>query len=1091
MKKIFLLTVLIAAGTLCGANSEKLVAGGGVIPDNIKPGATLNPVERHTVPFLTDEVLDLPQDQWKIKIGDDPAFSAPDFDDSQWQTGKTGMALSTQGIKGKGPAWYRLRFTLPENFAGKDLLLSLGAISVFDHTFVNGEKMPVVGRFPKPLTGSSWLHRKYFVPAGKLKAGENVIAVRVMRGSGDGMYRGKQQIFTLKSDFSVRYNLKLRSSNAVYTLLSDAEHLNRFVPGQPLVISMHLTRFGGENAKGWVRAKLVDANGKILQTRQTATLVAPGKWSRENKMLFTAPKRGKYQMQLTFEVNGDVVWNQVLPLEVATKRTFTLPVDKTLAKEKFTIDISGKSAGHFGPRSFDGNKAVENFDFRTSNGGLTFSVVATPQLPMPLIYQANVRPVPENRPKATFFSVPKGNNYDGLYDAWIFGGVGVRDSGKVQSVNVKADWVQKTWQYQYENVNKFNFTISTINPAWQLETDGKVVRIFDNITHYGIGLPSYISGDFNGKPATVPAAKGITGQEMSANYIVAYFHGSKNWNEFDVPWLIVFQNKPLSVKVNDGALEATFAEEAGIIRAMPLFGVTLQSVRSTANWSKRFSGAGVARTWAKRLTMLPVGVKRRAMVDFKRDRVAYCDTFNYSPLNDQWHTQGGKWAPVSPLFTLAASSGNIKMALHTVSKDSTLATLHGPYMLVPNHKVIAGIDGMLKFVREERVVTPGNSPEYQAAQQKLAAWVEKNISHIEKSPWDRFIWRGKFNPGCPRAIMCELVLALPNLPPELQQKVRNAIDANMGQYTFHTGIAPEALLPKMLPKLRNQPVEVTINTALPGVTLETFRPQEHDYGIDSVCFANFHLHSLYYYARNFDKHDFIKANWERVQRIFNWTPYTHDWALGISYDTLSGIRVGNGLQETGVALGGMASYARMAHKLGKFADRDRAAYYAVMQITGLQGALSANGFIRDWRPTLATASTARMTFVCEYYLPMHFVEFNELGGMTAHCMNSPASVQNYTSYIHDTLPEVMRPYKEVWYKQSQQFFDPFNKMPFCRTVAGPIPLDMYLYMTRDYPIPFEQVIKERQMENLDWLRRLADYRAECDYYSKVEHKKLW
>jgi hypothetical protein len=85
----------------------------------------------------------------------------------------------------------------------------------------------------------------------------------------------------------------------------------------------------------------------------------------------------------------------------------------------------------------------------------------------------------------------------------------------------------------------------------------------------------------------------------------------------------------------------------------------------------------------------------------------------------------------------------------------------------------------------------------------------------------------------------------------------------------------------------------------------------------------------------------------------------------------------------------------------------------------------------------------------------------------------------------------MRPYKEVWYKQSQQFFNPFNKMPFCRTVAGPIPLDMYLYMTRDYPIPFEQVIKERQMENLDWLRRLADYRAECDHYSKVEHKKLW
>jgi sialate O-acetylesterase len=77
-----------------------------------------------------------------------------------------------------GVAWFRREFELPASAAGKPAQISLGPIDDIDTTFVNGV---AVG------SAAVWdQNRSYKVPAGVLKAGANVVAVRILDTSGPG-----------------------------------------------------------------------------------------------------------------------------------------------------------------------------------------------------------------------------------------------------------------------------------------------------------------------------------------------------------------------------------------------------------------------------------------------------------------------------------------------------------------------------------------------------------------------------------------------------------------------------------------------------------------------------------------------------------------------------------------------------------------------------------------------------------------------------------------------------------------------------------------------------------------------------------------
>ncbi|MBI1374627.1 MAG: sialate O-acetylesterase [Phycisphaera sp.] len=120
--------------------------------------------------------------------GTKASWQNTDADDASWKTMKLPNGWENAGLPNyDGIAWFRLAVTLPDGAAGKKAKLRLGPIDDIDTTYVNG----------RWVGGETvWNHpREYNVPAGVLKAGRNVIAVRVLdTGGGGGLFGGADQM---------------------------------------------------------------------------------------------------------------------------------------------------------------------------------------------------------------------------------------------------------------------------------------------------------------------------------------------------------------------------------------------------------------------------------------------------------------------------------------------------------------------------------------------------------------------------------------------------------------------------------------------------------------------------------------------------------------------------------------------------------------------------------------------------------------------------------------------------------------------------------------------------------------------------------
>jgi sialate O-acetylesterase len=91
--------------------------------------------------------------------------------------------FETAGLLIDGAVWFRKELDLPASWAGKDLVLNLPPIDDLDTTYFNGTKVGATGR---ETPNSYMVPRKYVVPGSLVRAGRNVIAVRVFDSAGEG-----------------------------------------------------------------------------------------------------------------------------------------------------------------------------------------------------------------------------------------------------------------------------------------------------------------------------------------------------------------------------------------------------------------------------------------------------------------------------------------------------------------------------------------------------------------------------------------------------------------------------------------------------------------------------------------------------------------------------------------------------------------------------------------------------------------------------------------------------------------------------------------------------------------------------------------
>ena len=113
----------------------------------------------------------------KADPGTREGWATPNADDSAWKTVTMPMPFEQAGLPDfDGMVWFRRSFELPAAWAGKELTLGLGPIDDIDTTWINGIKVGQINRYNE--------NRVYTVSAAALKAGKNVISVRVLDTGG-------------------------------------------------------------------------------------------------------------------------------------------------------------------------------------------------------------------------------------------------------------------------------------------------------------------------------------------------------------------------------------------------------------------------------------------------------------------------------------------------------------------------------------------------------------------------------------------------------------------------------------------------------------------------------------------------------------------------------------------------------------------------------------------------------------------------------------------------------------------------------------------------------------------------------------------
>lgn len=169
-----------------GSSIEAWMSGKALGMDKQKLDAYLDSVFREQEKTL-DSVQEMLK-RWPVSEGgivDGKAVWAnPRLDDSDWVSVPVPMLWEQAGFEGMdGVAWYRATFELTAREAAKGITLGLGKIDDSDRTWVNGYE---VGGMQ-----ASWnVTRAYRVSPHALKAGRNIVAIRVEDTGGGGGIHG-------------------------------------------------------------------------------------------------------------------------------------------------------------------------------------------------------------------------------------------------------------------------------------------------------------------------------------------------------------------------------------------------------------------------------------------------------------------------------------------------------------------------------------------------------------------------------------------------------------------------------------------------------------------------------------------------------------------------------------------------------------------------------------------------------------------------------------------------------------------------------------------------------------------------------------
>lgn len=158
---------------------------------------------------LTKKIVNL-KGYWKFEIGDNPDYARVEYDDLHWEEIYVPSSWEDEGFPGyDGYAWYRIEFTISEDYKEKELYLKLGPIDDVDETYLNGKLISYKGSFPPDYFTQAHEERLYHIPRSSIIfGGNNILAIRVFDQSGTGgIVRGEAGIFLSESELNCDYKI--------------------------------------------------------------------------------------------------------------------------------------------------------------------------------------------------------------------------------------------------------------------------------------------------------------------------------------------------------------------------------------------------------------------------------------------------------------------------------------------------------------------------------------------------------------------------------------------------------------------------------------------------------------------------------------------------------------------------------------------------------------------------------------------------------------------------------------------------------------------------------------------------------------------
>ncbi|WP_426330177.1 sialate O-acetylesterase [Pedobacter sp. R-06] len=112
-------------------------------------------------------------------------WASQEFNDGSWKTVTIPTMFEKFGFANTfGVIWFRKEIDVPEDLIGKDAVLKLGNVDDEDETFINGTKIGGYANREKS--------REHTVASKLIKAGKNIIAVRVINWNGPGGFAGNK-----------------------------------------------------------------------------------------------------------------------------------------------------------------------------------------------------------------------------------------------------------------------------------------------------------------------------------------------------------------------------------------------------------------------------------------------------------------------------------------------------------------------------------------------------------------------------------------------------------------------------------------------------------------------------------------------------------------------------------------------------------------------------------------------------------------------------------------------------------------------------------------------------------------------------------